>query len=294
MSLVLHKSIADKIFESINNIFMMIFMVTILLPFAFLLLQSITGSADASYLGFKLLSGDITFNNYRIVIMNQYIWTGYFNTIYRTVFGTFASLLFTSVGAYCLSKKCFPNRVLWTFFIVFTMFFGGGLIPTYLVINGLKLIDNRLVFILPGLVGSFNLIIMRNYFQQLPEEIEESGRVDGASTLRTFFSLILPMSKPILATVALWLAVGHWNAWFDQLIYIRDVKKFVLQVILRRIVLDGTQQLMDTAVAQQDYEAYPDGIKAASIFFTTLPILCVYPFAQKYFVKGIIMGSLKG
>lgn len=294
MSLVIKKTKGDKVFDFFNSLLMLIFIVSIMLPFIHLLSQSFSAPGYASRTGFYLWPEKFTMSNYKAIAGNRYIWIGYYNTLFRTVLGTAASLVTTSIGAYCLSKKYFPNRNFWTFFVVFTMFFSGGLIPGYLLIYKLGLIDSRLSLILPGLVGTYNLIIVRNYFQQIPAEIEESGRVDGASSLRILFSLILPISKPILATVALWLAVGHWNAWFDQLIYIRDTKKFVLQVVLRRIVLEGTQQMMDSQQAQMDYQASPDAIKSACIFFTTLPILCIYPFVQKHFVKGIIIGSLKG
>ena len=153
---------------------------------------------------------------------------------------------------------------------------------------------------LPGLVSAFNLVILRNYFQAMPEEIEESCQIDGAGRFRIFFSIVLPLSTPILATVGLWLAVGHWNAWFDVLLYIQDEQKFVLQIVLRRIILTGTQQMMDLTAASgsttllEETQSSPEGLKAASIFVATLPILCVYPFIQKYFVQGIMIGSLKG
>ena len=159
----------------------------------------------------------------------------------------------------------------------------------------LHLLDNRLVLILPGLVGAYNLVLIRNFFKQIPPELEESARIDGASDFRVFWNIILPVSKPILATIALWLAVGHWNAWFDCLIYIRDTRKYVLQIILQRIVIEGTiENLSNTEQMTEDFNARPEMVKAACIYFTTLPILCVYPFLQKYFVKGIYVGSLKG
>ena len=150
--------------------------------------------------------------------------------------------------------------------------------------------------VLPGLCGAYNLIIMRNFFQQIPASIEESGRLDGAGELRILLSLIYPISKPVLATIAMWVAVGNWNAWFDCLVYIRDTDKFVLQVVLRRIVLQGSSQMMELAGSNANLElaSNPDGLKAATIFVATIPILMIYPFAQKYFVKGVIVGSLKG
>ena len=232
------------------------------------------------------------------MIDNRYIWLGYKNTLIRTVAGTVLQLFFTSMGAYVLSKKFFPHRTFWTFFIVFTMFFSGGLIPTYLVVKNLGLLDTYAAMILPGFISAYNMVIMRNYFQSLPEEIEESCLIDGAGRFRIFMQIVLPLSKPILATVALWLVVGHWNSWFDVLIYISDDTKFTLQIVLRRIIITGSKEILDTSAAANAAEmesvVSSEGLKAACIFVTTLPILCAYPFVQKFFVKGIMIGSLKG
>lgn len=294
MSGTVQKTKTGVIFDIFNYVFLGLLTITILLPFLHLLAQSFSAPGHAASSRFMLLPKGFTWSNYKTIAQNKFIWKGYGNTLHRTLLGTALSLLATSIGAYCLSKPKFPHRNFWTFFVVFTMFFGGGMIPDFLNINSLGLIDRRMSLILPSLVGAYNLVIMRNYFSQLPEEMEEAGKIDGAGNLRILFQLILPISLPMLATVGLWIAVGHWNAWFDCLIYIRDTDKFVLQIVLRRIVLEGTQQMMDSVQAQMDYQASPDAIKAACIFFTSLPILCVYPFVQKYFVKGVIIGALKG
>ena len=202
------------------------------------------------------------------------------------------------MGAYVLSKRYFPHRTFWTLFIVFTMFFSGGLIPTYLVVKNLGLLNTYSSMILPGFISAYNMVIIRNYFMSLPEEIEESCLIDGAGRFRIFLQIILPLSKPILATVALWLVVGHWNSWFDVLIYISDDTKFTLQIVLRRIIITGSKEILDTSAAANAAEmesvVSSEGLKAACIFVTTLPILCAYPFVQKFFVKGIMIGSLKG
>ena len=153
--------------------------------------------------------------------------------------------------------------------------------------------DNLLVLIVPGLISAYNLVIMRNFFQSLPEEVEESAMIDGAGRFRIFWAIVLPMSKPILATVGLWLAVGHWNSWYDVLIYITDETKFTLQIVLRRILLTGSKEVMEFTSTTQEMIS-SEGLKAATIYVATLPILCAYPFLQKYFVKGMNMGSLKG
>ncbi len=272
---------------------------SIVICFWHLLNLSLSPSYIATKGGLLLYPKDATLDNYARVIGNRYIWLGYKNTIIRTVIGTVLQLFFTSMGAYVLSKRFFPHRTFWTVFIVFTMFFSGGLIPSYLLVKELGMIDSYASMILPGLISAYNMVIVRNYFQSLPEEIEESCLIDGAGRFRIFLQFVLPLSKPILATVALWLAVGHWNSWFDVLIYIQnDPNKFTLQIVLRRIILTGSKEILDTSAAANAAEmesvVSSEGLKAACIYVTTLPILCAYPFVQKFFVKGIMIGSLKG
>ena len=271
---------------------------SIVICFWHLLNLSLSPSYIATKGGLLLNPKDATLDNYARVIGNRYIWLGYKNTIIRTVIGTVLQLFFTSMGAYVLSKKFFPHRTFWTLFIVFTMFFSGGLIPNYLLVKELGLLNTYTSMILPGLISAYNMVIIRNYFQSIPEDIEESCLIDGAGRFRIFLQFILPLSKPILATVALWLAVGHWNSWFDVLIYISDDTKFTLQIVLRRIILTGSKEILDTSAAANAAEmesiVSSEGLKAACIYVTTLPILCAYPFVQKFFVKGIMIGSLKG
>ena len=277
---------------------LVLFCGSIVICFWHLLNLSLSPSYIATKGGLLLYPKDATLDNYARVIDNRYIWLGYKNTIIRTVIGTVLQLFFTSMGAYVLSKRFFPHRTFWTLFIVFTMFFSGGLIPNYLLVKELGLLNTYASMILPGLISAYNMVIIRNYFQSLPEEIEESCLIDGAGRFRIFLQFVLPLSKPILATVALWLAVGHWNSWFDVLIYISDDTKFTLQIVLRRIILTGSKEILDTSAAasaaQNESVVSSEGLKAACIYVTTLPILCAYPFVQKFFVKGIMIGSLKG
>lgn len=293
MSLVIKRTLRDHITDAVIALVLILLALSIIIPFWILLVRSVNASVAGSS-GMYLWPQNFTWNNYKMVAENRFVWLGYKNTIIRTVLGTVMSLMMTSIGAYCLSRKQFPMRTFWSMFVVITMFVGGGMIPSYLLINSLGLIDSMMALILPGLISTYNMVIMRNFFQQLPAEIEESGRIDGANNLVVLVRLIMPISKPVMATIAMWIAVGHWNAWFDCLIYIRSVEKFVVQIVLRRIVLEGTLQMMDSAQAQADYQLNPEGMKSAIIFFTTLPILAIYPFVQKYFTQGIMLGSLKG
>jgi putative aldouronate transport system permease protein len=198
------------------------------------------------------------------------------------------------LAAYPLSKPYFPHRSFWTGIIVFTMFFDGGLIPTFLTVQGLGLVNTTGALIFPKLIDTFSLLIVRNYYMSIPNALEESARIDGAGDLRILFRIILPVSTPIIATVALWTIVNHWSWWFDSMIYMLDARKHVLQVVLRRIVLEGTMQMMDLGGLAEEATVNPDTVKAATIIVATFPIICIYPFMQKYFIKGILIGSLKG
>lgn len=295
----LHKKKRIKPFEVINAIILLLLCVTIIVPFLHLFSLSLSPSHVATQGGLHLIPKELTFDNYKAVLENNYLWNSYKNTILRTVVGVVVQLFFTAMTAYALSKPYFPHRSFWTLFIVFTMFFSGGMIPSYLLIKSLNLFDTFAVMILPGLIGAYNMVLMRNFFSSLPEELEESCMIDGAGRFTIFFRIVLPCSKPILATVALWLAVSHWNSWFDVLLYIRDTDRYVLQIILRRILLQGTTEFLDLSNEMLSNptsisEISTEGLKAATAFAAILPIVCIYPFIQKYFVKGVMVGSLKG
>ena len=287
------RSAGDRAFDWINYLFLALFSLTILFPFWNLFVQSVSSPDSGVVDALQMWPKKFSAFNYKYVLANKYIWTGYRETLIRTIAGTALSVTLTAMGAYVLSKKKLPNRNFWTTVVLIPMFFSGGMIPSYLWMVNLHLIDNRLVLILPGLISSYNLIIMRNFFMSVPEGLEESAMIDGAGSIRIFFSIVLPISKAVLATVALWGMVGHWNAWFDATIYIRDANKLPLQVVLRRILMEGTQQMMDMNSTDTNHVT-PDTLKAATTFVCMLPIMCVYPFVQKYFVKGVIIGSLKG
>jgi putative aldouronate transport system permease protein len=273
-------------------VFMILVCFMMVYPFLYLVSQSFGGSVT---MGLSLVPANPTISAYGRVFKNPHIYTGFRNTIFRVVLGTALTMLVTIMTAYPLSKKYFPNRSLWTSLIVFTMFFSGGLIPSYLLVRSLGIYNTIWAMVLPGLISTYNMIIMRNFFMNIPSELEESARMDGANDLLILARIIVPVSGPIIATVALWTMVGHWNAWFDCMIYISTTGKQVLQLILRRIVLEGTSQLMELNSSIEDIGmTNPDSVKAATIMVATIPILLVYPFLQKYFVKGVMIGSLKG
>ncbi len=285
----------EKVFNAANILFMILICVTMLYPFLYLLARSLS-SPEASSLSYSIIPQGFTLENYGKVLENSDIATGFKNALIRTVLGTAVNLVMTIFAAYPLSKRYFPHRTFWMGLVVFTMFFGGGMIPTYLLIKRLGMLNTIWALILPGAISTYNMIIMRNFFMALPESLEEAAQIDGANEMVVLFKVVLPMSMPILATIALWSMVGHWNAWFDALIYNTEPSIQVLQVVMRRIVLEGTAQMLNPNSSDNNFHQFvnPENIKAATIMVTTIPIIMVYPFLQKYFVKGILVGSLKG
>ena len=283
------------VFNIFNYAFLALIAVISIYPFLYSLSISLSSAAEAARAGLHLYPKDISFTAFEMVLRNKSIYTGYMNTIFRTVVGTALSIIMTSLAAYPLSRNYCPGKKFFSMMIIFTMLFSGGLIPSYLLMSNLHLLNTRLVYVLPGMISAFNMIVIKNFFQSLPESLPEAARIDGASELRILFRIVMPLSKPVLATVTLWVAVGHWNAWFDAMIYINSESKQVLQTFLQRIVIENSTQLIEQGLVNPDLLDYtPETIKAATIMITILPILCLYPFLQKYFAKGIMLGSVKG
>jgi putative aldouronate transport system permease protein len=285
----------EKIFGVINVMLLTLLAFASLYPFIYTVSISLSTAAEANRDGFHIWPGEVTLSAYKMVFSNPNLLTGYMNTLFRTIVGTILSIIFTCLCAYPLSKKSLPHRGMFTFIIMFTMLFGGGIIPAYLLIKNIDLINNIWVYVIPGLTGAFNVIIVKNFFESIPESLSESASIDGAGDFYILFNIYMPLSKPVLATVTLWTAVGHWNAWFDALIYVNDENKQVLMTFLRRIVIEGSTQMMEKGVVNPDMTTFtPETIKAATVIVTILPILILYPFLQKYFVKGIMLGGVKG
>ncbi|HML47612.1 MAG TPA: carbohydrate ABC transporter permease [Clostridia bacterium] len=286
------RTVGDRTFGVFNAVLMVVLCVVTLYPFLYVISMSLGGTVSMSA---SLIPKDATFSAYDRVFGNRFIGYGFQNTIFRTLVGTGLTLLVTIAASYTLSKRRLPHRSFWTGLCVFTMFFSGGLIPTYLVVQALGLLNSRWALIFPSLLSTYNMIIMRNFFMSLPESLEESAMIDGANDVVILARIVVPTSMPIIATVSLWTAVAHWNAWFDCMIYVQATNIQVLQLVLRRIVIEGTNQLMELNTSNLDYAiASPDSVKSATIVVATVPIILVYPFLQKYFVKGVMVGSLKG
>jgi putative aldouronate transport system permease protein len=267
-----------------------VFCFLIVFPFYSIFIQSID---DAVYEPLRFLPGKFTLESYKTVLEQKNTLTAFFNSVFRTLVGTGIAATSTFCGAYALSKKQIPFNRFMTAYVIIPMFFGGGLIPLYLQIMNLRLIDNRWALILPMVFSGFNLMVTRNFFYSVPIELEESALLDGANEIRIAFQIALPLSLPIIATIALWTAVGHWNAWFDAMIYIRTPSKQVLQALLRRVLLE-TQltEMYDVSTFMPPVSSR--SMQAALLFVSTLPILVVYPFAQKYFIRGLTAGAVKG
>ena len=285
-----NKSISGLVFDTCNMIFMVLFSFSILYPFLYILSVSFTDN-PASINPYNLVPQKFILTSYIKVLSSEYIIIGYMNTIVRVALGTIITTFVCILTAYPLSKKFLPDRKFFTAFMVFTMFFSGGLIPMYILIKSLKYINTVWALVIPSAIPTFSMLIIRNYFMTIPDSLEESAKIDGANDFFILFSIVVPLSLPILATTVLWTIVGHWNAWFDAMLYITNSRKQVLQAILRQIVIVGT---MDQLEFEAHMYASPESLKAATIIVGTLPIIMVYPFVQKYFIKGIMIGSLKG
>lgn len=274
-------------------------------PLYFVIIASISSPAAVNT-GKVLFSPlGITIEGYKFVLQNDEIWSGYMNTIILTIVGTIINLVMTMTGAYALSKSHLPYIRPIMFIFTFTMFFSGGMVPSYLLIsNTLKLRNTIWALILPSAVSVYNLILVRTYYRtSIPGELLEAAEIDGCLDFRAFIHIVLPLSKPIIATMALFYGIGHWNQFFQALIYINERAKFPLQLVLRNILLQGNTAMTDMLsgglsaenakyVAEMMQRA--EILKYAVIIVSTIPVLVVYPFLQKYFVRGIMAGSLKG
>jgi putative aldouronate transport system permease protein len=289
------------LFDVLNYLLLGLFVLSILYPFWDMLIRSLSTPINAMKLGFYLFPkvSDLTLSSYKIVFLGGQIVWGYVNTIFRAVVGTVLMVIVTMAAAYPLSKKHLPYRRGITIFMVVTMFFSGGMIPSYLLIKWLGLIDSRWALVLPAVAQVFNILLVRNYIMAVVDRsLEESAEMDGANAFTILGRIITPLCKPAIATIGLWSIVGHWNAWFDAMLYINSETKQVLQLLLRKIMIENAQGPMqkyqDMAMGMAKKQYAPDSLKAAFLYLTILPILLVYPFLQKYFIRGIMLGAIKG
>ncbi|MFC4386641.1 carbohydrate ABC transporter permease [Gracilibacillus marinus] len=297
----LYESKTDKLFKFIVYTFLTIALVVVLYPLIYIISASISDPHAVNTGEMWLLPKDITLEGYRLIFGNDSIWRGYGMTLVYTALGTFINLLVTIPAAYALSRKDFYGRGFFTALFVLTMFFSGGLIPTYLVVRDLGLIDTIWAMVLPNAAAVWNIVIARVFFQStIPRGLEEAAIIDGASNFKLFFKIILPLSAPIIAVMALFYGVGHWNGYFNALIYISDRELFPLQLVLREILVlqdmssNNTNLTGDAAQLINSQQQLAAIIKYGVMIVSSLPVIIVYPFLQKYFVKGVMIGSLKG
>lgn len=287
-----------KLFDIWVYIISAIILVLVLYPLIFVVSASFSDPA-------KVMSGEMwlwprgfTLDAYIEIFKNEQIWSGYRNTILYTVVGTAVNILLTTLAAYPLSRRDLPGRNIFMFIITFTMFFHGGMIPTFLVVQGLGMVDTFWAMIIPNAIATYNLIVMRTYFQtSIPWELQEAAMIDGCSNIKMLLKIILPLSKPIIAVMVLFYAVSHWNSFFNALIYLRDEDLYPLQLVLREILLVSQTGGTDNAggsFGMDDKLLLGESIKYALIIVASIPVLILYPFVQKHFVKGVMIGSIKG
>lgn len=292
------KSWAEVVFDAALYAFLALIFIVTFYPFWNILIISLNEATDSLKGGLFLWPRMLNFESYATIFRNEELLDSVKVTVLRTVIGTPLSVLAIAMLAYSLSKRYLVAWKFWTLFFVFTMYFGGGLIPTYMIIKALNLIDSFWVFIFPGLIGVFLMILVRTYIEQLPAELDESARIDGANDLHIFFRLILQLSSPVLATIALFIAIGHWNAWYDSYIYTYKPELKTLQAILVKILnqfqtgamLSEAQQLANSS---KRLAVSGESIRMAVTMVATIPIILVYPFIQRYFVKGMMVGAIK-
>ena len=285
-------------FSIVNGIYLSAFVISVIYPLWYLMMLSLStfGGLNEKHRVFLFTPAGFTLDAYINFFKQRFIHTGYAVTMFRTIVGTISSVFLMAFTGYALSKKTLPGRKLFTTYFVFTMFFNGGLIPTYLLIRDLGLLNNIWVLVLIPLFNAYYILILRSYFSGIPNEILEAAKIDGSGELRTFFQIVTPLSVPALITIATWMGFNHWNAWFDSLIYIHDINKQVVQLHIRRIVIEQSQLLL-AGVMQIGVKAEmptEESIRAAGIMITVIPVLIVFPFAKRFFQKGATLGAVKG
>lgn len=296
MNTKMKRSLSELIFDYSNVLVMLVLVAITFYPLLYIVFASLSDPTQlAQHRGLLSTPLGFSIDAYVRVFANPNILTGYRNTIFYVGTGTAIDVTLTTLGAFVLSRR----NVLWKepilFLIIFTMFFSGGLIPTYLLVSrSLGWVNSPLALLIPGAIQTYNLIIMRTAFQEVPYELEEAAKIDGANDFQVLVQIYLPLVKPVLAVMVLFYAVGHWNSFFPALIYLRDRNLYPLQLFLREILIQNQTDSMTTTAATGDVQMVAETVKYATIVVVTLPILIVYPFLQRYFVKGVLIGGIKG
>lgn len=293
--MVKEKSITGRIFDIFNACLMIVIIIACIYPLYYVFVASISSSDELMrHTGILIKPLNFSLFAYKKVIENKMIFTGFKNTFIVLVFGVGVNMLLTIIGAYFLSRRNVKWKVPIMFLIVFTMYFNGGLVPTYLTVKTLGLENTLMSLVIPTAINTYNLIIMRTGFDAIPVELEEAAKIDGAGHIRILFSVCVPVVKSTLAVVLLYYAVERWNSWFYASIYIKDKALYPIQMVLREILILSDTNSMTESAGSGDVEAIAASIKYAVTIVATIPILCVYPFLQRFFEKGVMIGSIKG
>jgi len=291
------RSIGEITFDVFNVTLLTLLGLAALYPFWYVLVLSFHDSAVSSYFDVYFWPGVFTWDNFRIVFITDALVKGFVVTIFRTVIGSLGTVAACGLLAYGLSKKYLIGRTFFLNIVIVTMFFSGGLIPAYILLKNLMLLNTFWVLVVPGLLNAWTVILMKTYFASLPESIEESAKIDGANDLTIFFRIVVPMSMPLIATMLLFSAVNHWNDWVSGQIFIMNPNLLPVQTILMRMITQAdASNMIQQSMGMEFRSKSPaiESIKMAAIVVTTIPIIMVYPFLQKYFVKGVMIGSIKG
>ncbi|MBP1964352.1 carbohydrate ABC transporter permease [Paenibacillus aceris] len=283
-----------SVFNILNGLFLLSLSLTVILPFLYMLAVSLSPASESLGGKFYLIPKEMTIEAYRYLFSTARFTHSIFNTIYITVVGTTFNVLISIMLAYAISKKTLPGRKYILYMMLFTMVFNGGLIPSYLLVKWLGLLNSYWALILPGATSAFTILVMKSFFQNLPESLEEAARIDGAGEVRTLWSVVIPLSMPIIATFSLFFMVSHWNSFFGAVIYLNDSAKWPIQVLLRLMVIAGDANIAsENALDFELVGKVGDNVKMAAILIAMIPIVAVYPFLQKHFAKGAMLGSIK-
>lgn len=288
---------ADKTFYIIVTAILSIFLIMVLYPIVFVLSASFSSATAVSGGQVVLLPVDLSIEGYRAVFRNSNIWRAYGNTVIYTGIGTIINITVAMICAYPLARKTLPGRNLFTFMFTFTMYFGGGTVPNYILVRNLGMIDTLWALVIPGAMSVYNMILARTFIQSsIPGDMLEAAKIDGCSDTRYFFFIVLPLSKAILAVLAIYSMVGHWNTYFSAMLYLNDNAKMPLQIVLKQILVANSvnaEMLIDPDSMEAQMQL-ADLLKYSLVVVASLPMMMIYPFMQKYFAKGVMIGSLKG
>jgi len=290
-----YDSFGERVYVVFNYLFLTLFALVTVLPFIYIIAGSFATEIELIQRKFFLFPRNPSLSAYQYIFSSDTLFRSIGNSVIITVFGTLTNLVFTLSMAYALSRRDLMGRNFVMNLVIFSMLFSGGMIPGYLVVKELGLLNTYGAVILPGAISAFNLIVIKNFFQNLPPGLEEAARIDGCSDIGVLWRIVLPLSKPIIATFGLFYAVGHWNNFFSAMMFLNDSKMWPLQVMLREIVMLSQVAVGDLSAFDPEFVEPPDqAVKMAVIVVGTVPILLVYPFLQKHFAKGVLLGSIKG